>query len=446
MKFGKHNQKGSMLIQIMASVAVLASIVFGVMNYTSSNIQENISVQAQSEINSAAQLLSALASEPEMCNTRVFLRNNFNRPANPVTDAATEQDLAVNIGLDTNARPNWVDPLMGANAPASLPGLIQLFDMDVPRITIRNARLKNTLSSGRELWSGELMMYAQKPAVGTRAAIGGKRIVANIELEVNSAGAKVNCRTTTSVASVCRDLGGVYDPNGVPNCLFALADMSCGNGPNDYIHDIVNGVPVCRTAGNNCLAPNGLPGNYYAIGVTNGILECRRLTRRVVAGTPTPPPPPPIGPTCPAGTSTAGLGGAAAPTGCLCNNAGETWNSMSCVTAPINKVAIGMCLDGTLIGQIRESICNGTMCSGQTPDIWIREPTSGQPLANNEDACFAAGGNCWYQNELSQNDYGNGDRQSNSQFCYSNTTSFDPTPASSGNINTWSSYRGFRRQ
>jgi len=179
------------------------------------------------------------------------------------------------------------------------------------------------------------MMYAQKPAAGTRPTMGGKRIIANIELEVDSAGAKLNCRTTTSVASVCRDLGGVYDPNGVPNCLFALADMSCGNGPNDYIHDIVNGAPVCRVAGNNCLAPSGLPGNYYAIGVTNGILECRRLTRRVVASTAPPSPPPP--PSCPAaGTSTAGSGGAAAPAGCMCNNAGETWDAgtSTCVAAP----------------------------------------------------------------------------------------------------------------
>lgn len=324
MKFGNFrkallNSRGSILVQSMVSLAVLSSIVFGVMTYTGSSASQSRITNAQAEISSVAQIMSALAAEPELCSTRINMRSNFVRPANVTTDTAVEQDLAVNIGLRTNQRPSWVNQVMQGGNPTSVPGVLRDFEPEVAQVTIKDARLKQSLGGGAEIWSGDLVMYGRVPASGSRPEVGGKRIVAKIEIQINAAGEKVSCRTSTSVASICRDLGGVYDPAGVPNCLFALPDMSCGADPNAYIHDIQNGQPVCGNAANNCTAPGGMPGNFYAIGVTNGVLDCRRLSRRVVAAASPPPP------QCTGGASTGGAGGAAPPTGCFCP-AGESWN------------------------------------------------------------------------------------------------------------------------
>jgi hypothetical protein len=315
----KLNQSGSVLIQAMMGLGFVGLISYSVMSYQSHSSRENKTQLAQNEIDSAAQVLSSLAAVPNLCNSNIFLRNNFVRPANIVTQPAVDQELAIATGSPTTARAAWVDGVMGAQAATSVPGTITAFNLSIDRIAISGARFKRNTTSTNELWAGDIVVSAQKPNPGA-PSVTGKRIIGSMELEINAAGQKVNCSTSTSVASICRDLGGVYDALGVPNCVFALQPMDCSSLVDGYVHDVVGGAPVCRSARFVC------PAGYFAAGITEGALDCIRLSRRIVYSTPP-------APACTGGATTVVSSVPATPAGCYCTST-QTWDGTAC-TPPI---------------------------------------------------------------------------------------------------------------
>ncbi len=317
-----NSQSGSVLIQAMMGLGFVGLISYSVMSYQSHSSSENKTQLAQNEIDSAAQVLSSLAAVPNLCNSNIFLRNNFVRPANIATQAAPDQELAVATGSPTIARAAWVDGVMGAQAATSVPGTITAFNLSIDRIAISGARFKRNTTSTNELWAGDIVVSAQKPNPGA-PSVAGKRIIGTMELEINAAGQKVNCSTSTSVASICRDLGGVYDALGVPNCVFALQPMDCSSlGVDGYVHDVVGGAPVCQSARFVC------PAGFFAAGITEGALDCIRLSRRIVYSTPP-------APACTGGATTVVSSVPATPAGCYCSDT-QTWDvGTSTCTTPI---------------------------------------------------------------------------------------------------------------
>lgn len=272
----RRNDSGQALMQAVMAIAIVGLMAYSAASFMSSSINEERRQVAQGDIDAGAQLISSLAAVPNLCTSNIFLRSPFVRSANPARDPAATQDLRILLGtLTTSNRPPWV--------PANnIPGRIDDLRTSIDRVMIQNARFRRMTSGTNEMWQGDLVVVASRENSAGQP-ITGRRVVAEIELEIDALGNKIGCRTTTSVASVCRDLGGVYDALGVPNCLFALQDISCP-GSDGYIHDIVGGVPQCGNALTQC------PSGYFAVGIFEGTLNCLPLARNVSS---LPPPPPP---------------------------------------------------------------------------------------------------------------------------------------------------------
>ncbi len=305
---------GQALIQAVMGMALVGLISYTALTYQSSNVLEQKRQAAQIDIDAAAQLISSLTAVPSLCNSNVFLQTVFVRPANVATDEAPLQQLRIALGtLQVSARPVWV--------PANnVPGFIDDFNTSIDQISLQKAKLKTVNNLGNEIWRGEVVISAQRQN-NTGSDISGRRVVAEMELEVDALGNKVSCQTATSVASVCRDLGGVYDPLGVPNCIFALEDMDCsGSGPDGYIHDIVGGTKVCGSARSDC------PTGYFAIGINDGLLDCRPLARNIATATTV---------TCEVGAIVGGAGGPTPTATCNCTSASQNWNGTACANPPI---------------------------------------------------------------------------------------------------------------
>lgn len=369
------SQAGSVLLQALMGLAFIGLISYAVMSYQTHTTSENRLQFAQNEIDSAAQVLSSLAAVPALCNSNLRLRNNFVRPV-PITGVAVDQDIAVSIGTPTTARPGWVTATMAPMHATSIPGTITAFDLQIDRAVISGARFVRNTAGLNELWTGEIVISVQKDNLLGLPSITGKRVVGTIELEIDAAGVKQNCSTSTSVASVCRDLGGVYDALGVPSCLFALPPMDCSHLVDGYVHDVVGGVPTCRSARFVC------PAGFFAAGITNGDLECVRLSRRVVYSSGPPPA------NCGSTTLNWTVGANTCSGMIMATNHSLSNPVTDAVTDPSVGAANFTCNNGTYTENAGSTCAPGALCTGGATTTVSSVPAS-------PPGCYCAAGQMW---------------------------------------------------
>ena len=312
------NTNGSAIVIVLALVS--AMMVSGVIVLQASKqLAQTQAWSTSSQVSdNVSQLIKTVVSDSSVCLLGYdgtgsapglqFAGNAFNLSQ---ASQATGQDISL---------PGLYPAAQGSAVQRFASGLaIPNSQLTLQRLYVANAAPD---SSAPNTYNMDLM--AQIAAPGADRLSVRPRTIASLSLQI-TAGALTGCtlaRPANSNQALCESMNCTYSvaTNGQGNCFCQVKPVACTNGT--YVASIVNYVPQCGTQ---------VPTRSCA-STPNGFLVALDQNTQAVCATAY---------SCPVGTSGAGLGAAANPIACKCNNAGETWNGSAC-SVPI-PVVNGQC-------------------------------------------------------------------------------------------------------
>lgn len=385
-----NSQKGFTLAELMIGLGVAAVVTLSMIDVTRIVSRGSRGAQIQSNANVIASLISQNLRFQSTCASTFknggadipYDRNQalFDDPANLIDGMPIALTLpGIRAGAGANvSQITGLNNAVGVGAAPAFAGAtsdLSIYGLEVVRIAFVQLAESGTQRFG--------YVYLDTRAPNTSTIIGGnavrRKVLGGVVLD--AAGATVtNCfgnSPQSDLATICTGLGCNWNA-GTSACTCSKAEVTCGPGELFWgVSDL--GLPVCKFLGGGSCPPgqyvsgmglervicsavpdepvvlpstdcaggpvswvvgantctgaigavaNGVSATVTATGTNTGsaVFTCSSGTLSAPTSTTCNAPP-----SCPAGTSTTGLGAVASPISCICNNAGETWNGTNCV-------------------------------------------------------------------------------------------------------------------
>ena len=319
-RFKLANESGSSLVMVLMVIGLVGLMAAATMSLATYLAQDKTRSKRMGQVDAFAQRLTALTTDPSTCSgapgalpvplagLQFFNGANYDKSSFSITPGTKQE-----VEIQTNSHSGTAQFLKAGATPDGMPA----------GVVVQSLFVQNVVSSRTNAYTADL---------GFRLSVDGQhyadRKVGEISMQFPAGPlpgtAMTTCELKQSSQILCENMGCKFSPAGAGlKCHCGFPEMHCLNTtpPRDFLIGVDTSGPVpqpiCKPFKVSCLVSKGVPGFVLA-----GVDETGNPICQPLEGAPAV--------VCPATTTFGGPGMAAAPAGCNCSRATDTWNGTRC--------------------------------------------------------------------------------------------------------------------